>query len=303
MKMRQGLAWLLRYTRLPFVFREILFRHRVTIIVYHNPTPEVFADHLAYLSRRFNIIPLERLIIALEQNTWSQLPPKSLVITFDDGHQGNFALLEMISKTVTPVTIYACAGLVNTYRHYWFLDFAAEAQQLKQLPQQLRLQQVAAAGYQPEKEFAERQALSKAEMEMMQTHGVDFQCHTSLHPILTTCTDAESWQEINQARQDLAALLQLPVTHFAYPNGDYSQREIAYLQQAGYRSARTIDAGWNGPQTNPYALKGMVISDDATVNEMVAQLCGLFPFLRYLRQGSWNGKHQVIYARASAPNV
>lgn len=293
--MRQFAAWLVRFSGLPFLFREVLFRNKATIIVYHDPSPEVFGVHLAYLTRRFNIISVERLVAAIEQDGWKNIPPKSLVITIDDGHLGNFALLETIEKFRVPVTIYACAGIVATQRHYWFLDFANLTEQLKPLPNRMRLKQLAAVnGYYPERGFTARQALSKAEIIDMQGQGIDFQSHTQFHPILTTCIDEECWSEIIESRKALEDLLQRRVTHFAYPNGDYGDREIAYLQQAGYRSARTIDVGWNGPQTNRYALKGMVISDDATLNEMVAQLCGIFPYFRYLRQGSWTGQHPVI---------
>jgi peptidoglycan/xylan/chitin deacetylase (PgdA/CDA1 family) len=123
---------------------------------------------------------------------------------------------------------------------------------------------------------------------------VDFQSHTLWHPILTTCSDEESWHEIADSKRVLEDLLEQPVAHFAYPNGDYGEREMAYLQQAGYRSARTIDVGWNGPGTNPFALKSMVVSDDATLDAMIAQSHGLFPYLRYLRQGSLVGKHPGV---------
>lgn len=292
--MRQLLALLVRFSGLPFLLREIIFRRRVTIIVYHDPSPKAFEAHLAYLIDRFNIIPLEQLVEAIEENNWQKIPPKSLVITFDDGHRGNLALLDIIKRYQVPITIYICAGIVNTHRHYWFLDFAHQAQQLKSLPNKVRLERLASAnGYTPEKDFAEQQALSKAEMLDMKSRGVSFQGHTLLHPVLTTCTDEECWLEIAEAKRVLENLLEKPVSHFAYPNGDYNEREIAYLKKAGYRSARTTDMGWNGPNINIYALKSMNISDDATPNEMIAQLCGIFPYFRYLRQGSFTGKHTV----------
>ena len=43
--------------------------------------------------------------------------------------------------------------------------------------------------------------------------------------------------------------------HFAYPNGDYGSREIATLEAAGYKTARTCDIGWNDHKTDPYRLK------------------------------------------------
>ena len=300
--MRQLLAGLVRFSGLPFLLREVVCRKRVTILVYHNPMPEVFEAHLAYLTRRFNIIRLEQLVEAIEKSDWQRIPAKSLVITFDDGHRGNWALLDILRRYRVPVTIYACAGIVNTHRHFWFLDFASQAQRLKQLAHQRRLKQlVCVDGYTPEKEFRERQALSQVEMLDMKRQGVDFQSHSLLHPVLTTCTEKECWTEIAEARRVLEDLGKEPVVHFAYPNGDYGEREIALLQKAGYRSARTVDAGWNGPHTNLYTLKSMTISDDATLNEMIAQLSGIFPYFRYLGQGSFTGRHPATEIDTESP--
>jgi len=292
--MRQLFALLVRWSGLPILLREIIFRNRVTIVVYHDPSPERFELHLNYMVDRYNIIPLEQLVAAIEEQDWQKIPPKSLVITLDDGHRGNYALLDLIKKYKTPVTVYGCAGIINTRRHYWFLDCANQANQLKLLPNQVRLEHLKAAnGFTPKKEFEVRQALSLDEILVMKRHNVDFQCHTLFHPILTNCSGEECWIEVEQAKQLLEELLEESILHFAYPNGNYREREIEYLRKAGYRSARTIEVGWNSLDTNIYALKSMVISDDAGLNEMIAQLCGVFPYSRYLRHGSSTGRRMT----------
>lgn len=281
--MKQSLARLIRFSGLPVLVRETICRKRATIVVYHDPAPEVFEAHLAYLVKRFRIIPLEQLVEAIEQRDWKRIPPKSLCITFDDGHRRNFELLDLVKKYKVPITGYVCSGIVDTMRHYWFLDFADRADGFKSLPNQVRLQRMAAEnGYRPEADYADRQALSKDEMLEMGGHGVDFQSHTVFHPILVACSDEECWREVSESKRALEDLLGDPVDHFAYPNGDYGEREVAYMQQAGYRSARTVEAGWNGPETNLYALKSMVVSDNSSLEQMITQLHGLN--LRAFRQ-------------------
>jgi peptidoglycan/xylan/chitin deacetylase (PgdA/CDA1 family) len=281
--MKQSLATLIRFSGLPFLVRETVCRRRATIVVYHDPAPEVFEAHLAYLAKHFRIISLEQLVGAIEQRDWKRIPAKSLCITFDDGHRRNYELLDLVKRYRVPITGYVCSGIVDTMRHYWFLDFASRAEEFKALPNQLRLQRMAAEnGYRPEKEFADRQALSKAEMLEMRSHGVDFQSHTVFHPILVACSDEECWLEVSESKRELEELLGGPVEDFAYPNGDYGEREMAYMQQAGYRSARTVESGWNGPDTNPYALRSMVVSDNSSLEQMITQLHGLN--LRTFRQ-------------------
>ena len=48
------------------------------------------------------------------------LPPKSLIVTFDDGHIGNYDLLPVLRAKKIPVTIFLCAGIIDTKRHFWF---------------------------------------------------------------------------------------------------------------------------------------------------------------------------------------
>ena len=254
-------------------------------MMYHDPEPEIFETHLRYLKTHFNIISLKLLSTAIIEGNWRKIPSKSLIITFDDGHQGNFSLLPVIEKYNIPVTIYACSQLIGTHRHFWFLDFPNHGKQLKTLTNSERLKRLFVMnGYQPEKEFSQRQALSIEEVLRMKEAGIDFQSHTRTHPILTSCTDEECFKEIAGSKEELENLLQTPISHFAYPGGNYKKREMHYLQKFGYLSARSTDIGWNGPSTNIYALKVMPISDDATLNEMIAQLHGIFPFFRIIKK-------------------
>src|SRR5262249_32334232 len=110
----------LRLTMLPFLIRELIQRRRVTIITYHDPSPDVFDAHLCVLRSLYSIIALEAYIDATERGAVSALPPKALIITLDDGHRGNHALKRVIEKHQVPVTIFLCSGLVGTRRRFWF---------------------------------------------------------------------------------------------------------------------------------------------------------------------------------------
>ncbi|MEM0909588.1 MAG: polysaccharide deacetylase family protein [Pseudomonadota bacterium] len=68
------------------------------ILVYHHVSnetppstsisPELFAEHVDYLSKNHTVISLESALTAMEANT--ALPEKSVVITFDDGYANIF---------------------------------------------------------------------------------------------------------------------------------------------------------------------------------------------------------------------
>src|SRR5215510_12931753 len=103
----------LRLTLVPFVLREIVQRKRVTIIVYHAPSPQVLDAHLRVLKRLYNIISLALYVGARQTGDFSKLPPKALIITMDDGYRSNYALKAVIETHNIPVTLFLCSGLIG----------------------------------------------------------------------------------------------------------------------------------------------------------------------------------------------
>jgi len=268
----------IRCSGMLLLLRSLYLRHKTTIIYYHDPSPEVFEKHLQYLSKHYNIIPLDLLIEAIYHHNGSILPPKSLVITLDDGYKGNFQLLPILKKYRVVPTIYVCSQIVATCRHFWFKVINGDGiTKLVQCTNQTRLQHLAQKlDFQPTKEYPakERQALSIEEVNVMKNY-VDFQSHSRFHPVLTKCSQAECEEEIVVAKHEVEQLVGKTCKHFSYPGGAYSEREIVLLKKAGYVSGRTCIVGWNDLKTNPYKLKMLGIANDASVNWLAAQLTGI----------------------------
>lgn len=110
---------ILRYSGLPFFFREFIQKNKVTILLFHDINKEDAAKAFAYIKRKYKIISLQQYIDAVQNNT--KLPKKALIITFDDGHVSNYDLLSVIKRYQIPVTIFLCASIINTKRRFWFL--------------------------------------------------------------------------------------------------------------------------------------------------------------------------------------
>jgi peptidoglycan/xylan/chitin deacetylase (PgdA/CDA1 family) len=292
---KEAVAKAIHWSGLPFLIRHAIARKRATIVHYHEPAPEVLDRHLAWLARRYAFIPLERLVQAIHARNWAGIPPYALVVTVDDGHRSNRATLEVFRKYGVVPTIYLCSQIVGTRRHYWFKVPVADREALMRQPTEERLQRLAKAGYSPTAEHpeAERQALSRQEIAEMAAL-VEFGSHSRFHPVLTMCEAQKCADEILRSRTEVEALTGRPCDHFAYPNGDYTEREVELVRSAGYRSARTIDAGWNGANADPYRLKVTGVSDDASVHRLAAQVSGVMSYLRYLRQGSLRGRWPTI---------
>ena len=63
-------------------------KRRVSILVYHDPAPELFEMHLKYLSKRYNFVSLGEVVDAMTNDRWSELPDRSLVLTLTTATSG-----------------------------------------------------------------------------------------------------------------------------------------------------------------------------------------------------------------------
>jgi peptidoglycan/xylan/chitin deacetylase (PgdA/CDA1 family) len=288
---------LVRWSGLATMIRFTIARNRVSILVYHDPAPDVFERHLRFLVKRYNVIALNELVARLGTKEWDELPPRALVITFDDGHRGNAKLLALFRRYGVRPTIYVCSQIVGTKRHYWFLE-SKNPEPLKGLPNGERLAVLQGAGFSVTKEYPQAQALSVQEMGRL-SEAVDFGAHTRFHPVLTTCTEAECATEIESAKTEIEAVTGASCADFSFPNGDYGGLEVALVRHARYRSARTIDLGWNNKRTDPFRLKVLGTEDDASINRLAADLTGITGYLARATVGSLNGRHRQVAKRAS----
>jgi peptidoglycan/xylan/chitin deacetylase (PgdA/CDA1 family) len=281
---REISARALHYSGAPYLVRRTRARGFATVLLYHDPAPEVMERHLAYLAGRFVFTTLDRVVEAIAGRDWSGIPERALVLTIDDGLRGNHALLPAFRRFGIRPTIYLCSQVVGTQRRFWFQEPGPIAS-LKELPNRERLDALKrSSGFEPERSYPEpRQALSRDEILEM-APWVDFGSHTRFHPILPRCDDGEAWDEIASSKRELEDLLGRPVRHFSYPNGDFGAREIAYVRRAGYASARTTDLGWASLESDPFRLATIGVSDDGSVHMLAAQLGAIANRLRRVLQ-------------------
>ena len=280
---KEMLGLFLRYSGLAPLIRFLRARSGVSVVVYHDPAPETFERHMAFLSKRYSFISMDTLADALASGDWSRIPPYALVVTLDDGHRGNYALLDVIRRYDVFPTLYLCSGIVDTHRRFWWKTPTVNIEALKNEPHAVFLEQLQEeAAFRPEKEYPDRQALNRDELLEMQPH-VCFGAHTRFHPILTRCDDETCRGEMVASKDELEALLGQEIKHFAYTNGDYGERERGHARDFGFQSARGLDVGWNTKARDRFSLKVTGVQDDASLNVLGAQLCGVFGAIRRLK--------------------
>lgn len=280
---------------LHYLIRLFVSRRKVTFILYHDPSVEIFRQHMLYLTKAYTIIPLQRYLDYCAGKI-QHLPNYSLVITFDDGHRRNFELLESIRDFDIYPTFYVCSSIVATKRKYWFKLPDIDVKKLKLLDHQQRLDFLEQKGFTVDLEF-EGQSVALTKDELIEMSKVcDIQSHTCFHPILSTCADPVASWEISHSKKEIEDLIRMPVYHFAYPNGDYTRREVQLLKDAGYQSARTTDVGWNDLKSDPFRLKITGVNDHAPQWLLKAELTGIPAYLYNLYTSrlavkAWKGLH------------
>lgn len=269
--LKRAVATFVRALGVPFLVRAFVQRQRVTIVVYHDPPADVFAQHLATLLRLYSIVSLRDYARALAEGSLRSLPRRSLVITIDDGHRGNIALLPILEQTGAPVTLFLVAGLGGPKRLFWFQRPDAEA--LKRVHDDERSRIV-------EHDVRERDVLTEDEVRDL-AGVIDFQAHTTTHPVLPMCSDAKAAEEIDGSKVLLQERFGFDVYAIAYPNGDYSPRDLELTREAGYTLGLTVDPGFNSASTDPFRLRRIPIDDTDDTSTLVVKASGVWDFVKW----------------------
>jgi len=85
--------------------------------------------------------------------------------------------------------------------------------------------------------------------------------HTMTHPILADLAVEEQRSEIRQSKERLEAILEKPVTSFAFPHGSSTPEALSILAETGFETACTSqpDAIWAG--ADPFQLPRLGVRD------------------------------------------
>ncbi len=139
----QSVNRLLRWTSrvLPVPGAVILLYHRVSAVE-KDPqllcvSPGNFADHLEILRRRFNPLRLNSLRDLLPLKKW---PPRSVVVTFDDGYADNLEQSKSLLQAAdVPATVFVVAGELDRQHEFWWDELERIFLTTSELPKRMDL--------------------------------------------------------------------------------------------------------------------------------------------------------------------
>lgn len=188
-------------------------------------TPQQLRQQLAILCSERNPVSLPQLMSWFLYGT--QLPPRAIAITFDDGYQD-------VLRHAAP--ILASHGLVGAaFVVTGLLD--GQARNASYLPT--------------------RPLLTWDEVRELAAAGWTIGSHTLTHPVLAEQTTADSARELADSRRRLSDMLGTDTTLLAYPYGTrqtVSRRDRDLAQEAGYQAAFLDAVGALSRGLDRYAL-------------------------------------------------
>jgi len=190
---------------------------------------EQFHQQMRYLAvTGYTVIPLKH---AWEYATGvrTSLPPRSVVITFDDGWRSTYTeVFPEMKKRHFPFTVFIYPNIVGKTSH----------------------------------------ALSWKQIKEMVEWGADIQSHSFSHPFLTKRRHQglddkayTAWlhHELQGSRDTIARETGKPVEFLAYPYGDYDHFLAAAVARSGFLGALTCDYGRVKKGSDPLRMRRLVI--------------------------------------------
>ncbi len=190
-----------------------------------------------------------------------ELPPRSVIVTFDDGYRGVLDhALPILERHGIPAAVFVSAAPVLEGRHFWFDALCrrhGEAAVLKAraLPYhewRTLTEATATALYETES----HRPLTPAELERLAASPlIEIGAHTMTHPTLALAPVEEQQREIAGCRAALERVLGTPVAAFAYPYGnlleDYTSETVSRVRDARFDLAFTTGASFAMLECDP----------------------------------------------------
>ena len=144
----------------------------------------------------------------------NQIPPKAVVITFDDGYVSVFnKAWPILQEYGFTATVYVCSSFPGLYNY-----------------------------------------LTWDNIKVLHAGGIEIGSHSHTHPALTAVSGTALTQEIVGSKQILEQKLGTKITSFCYPTGAYNEQTPIIIKNAGYTSAVTVKFGKATPKDNLYLL-------------------------------------------------
>jgi peptidoglycan/xylan/chitin deacetylase (PgdA/CDA1 family) len=199
------------------------------ILLYHHPPANIEQQFAYLIDHGYESVSLQQ--VADAQNGKIGLPPKPIVITFDDGFADQMPMLDLLRKYNLKAVFYIINGGQGSNFH-----IGANKKE-----------------HDPEGGDA---YLSWEQIQTLDQSGVvEIAAHTMNHLDLAKNSPDVQRYEIIEGKHYLEAKLGHIVTDFCYPYGAFNQSAIALVKEAGFTTATTTLPGTDQAVSSPFKMR------------------------------------------------
>jgi peptidoglycan/xylan/chitin deacetylase (PgdA/CDA1 family) len=210
------------------------------------------------------------------------LPPRPVLITFDDGYRSVFTIgAPMLAAHGLPAVVFACSDPMVRRALLWFDAVAARDGETAVEPWKARdygpWLAACAGSTQAVSDTDPRALITPEELGILSRQpGIEIGGHTARHPILAQAPPSVQRGEILENRAALEAWTGRPVRAFAYPNGrpgvDYDGDTVTILRDLGFDFGFTMRQGFATPGESPLERSRFMVVAEVLAPELAHRL-------------------------------
>jgi peptidoglycan/xylan/chitin deacetylase (PgdA/CDA1 family) len=254
---------------------------------------DVFRRQMELIASHFRPVSLEDVFLFLIGR--KNLPPRAVVVTFDDGYADNYQVAnEILNPLGIPGVFYVTVDCIDRQRLPWpsFLRYAFLTSNMERWPdaegkawpltsneQRARAfyraaEQASRLSGKAQEDFirsVERQLetdpippgqrfmMTWDELRGLVRTGHVVGSHTLTHPNMAHIAESDVRTELSGSKQKLERELATPIVHFAYPcpalQPHWLARTVSASREAGYQTAVTTSKGLVRKHDDPLSLR------------------------------------------------
>ena len=179
--------------------------------------------------------------LALLRCSGQPIPPRTCVITFDDGLR-DFAeaAMPVLVDRKFAATLYVATGFVGATAR-WLADL----------------------------DEGNRPMLNWTALRDLHDAGIEIGAHSVTHPELDTLSFGKATSELRDSKRALEDGLGAAVTTFAYPHGYASRATRRIAKDAGYLAACRVRHALSDETENLFALSRIVVTSEVTPDALL----------------------------------
>ncbi len=232
-------------------FRKVLRirSHAPFVILYYHAVPP---SKRAGFSRQMDILARHARVVPADWCGPGDTSGRTVAITFDDAFTSvaDNALPEL-AKRGLPCVIFAPSGVLGRGPN-WAMEGGVDRGEV---------------------------VVDASRLRTLRSPLVAIGAHSVSHPRLAHIDHARAREEIGGSRRALAALLESPVTLFAFPYGDHDARVVEICRQEGFRQVFTIVPEPVVPSADSFVRGRISVEPDDGALEFFLKMSGAYAWM------------------------